>query len=164
MHTAALSAISLTAELPQSELLARVVELEHRLDDFKKIANQPGPQGPPGPAGKLPRVKEYAAGRVHYESDVVVQSGALWQARGDIVHAPPHSDWICIARAGRNGCDGRSSNVCGTYDARESYDQSDRSLDVYVQNGRLAMRSRQPPASPPLRALLYRRTTNCVAA
>jgi hypothetical protein len=38
--------------------------------------------------------KEYAAGHVHYESDVVTHAGALWQARGDTAHSPPHSDWI----------------------------------------------------------------------
>jgi hypothetical protein len=60
--------------------------------------------------------KEYAAGDVHYESDVVTHTGALWQARSDTAHAPPHSDWICLARAGRDGSDGRSPNVCCTYD------------------------------------------------
>jgi hypothetical protein len=113
------------SEISQSEPLARLEGLERQLDDLKRIPGQPGPQGPPGPPGKLPRVKEYAAGRVHYEADVVVHAGALWQALGDTVHAPPHSDWICLARAGRNGSDGRSPNVCSTYDAREKYERLD---------------------------------------
>jgi hypothetical protein len=113
------------SEVPQGELLEKIEALQHQLDELKKVAAQPGPQGPPGPPGKLPRVKEYAAGRVHYEADVVVHAGALWQARGDTVHAPPHSDWICLARAGRNGCDGGSPNICGTYDAREKYERLD---------------------------------------
>jgi hypothetical protein len=47
---------------------------------------------------------------------VVTHEGGLWQARGDIVHAPPHADWVCLARAGR---DGSASNreVRGTVDA-----------------------------------------------
>src|SRR5262249_12809053 len=55
---------------------------------------------------KLPRIKKYLVGRVHCESDVVTHAGALWQARSDTVHAPPHSDWICTAHAGRDGSDG----------------------------------------------------------
>jgi hypothetical protein len=110
------------SEVPQHQLLTRIDRLERQLDDLKRIPGQSGPQGPPG---KLPCVKEYAAGRVHYEADVVTHADALWQARGDTVHAPPHSDWICLARAGRNGSDGRSPNVCGTYDARERYERLD---------------------------------------
>jgi hypothetical protein len=119
------------SELPQSEVLARIDGLQRQLDDLKKVRGQPGPQGPPGPPGKLPFVKEYAQGHVHYESDVVTDAGALWQARCDTVHAPPHSDWICIARAGRNGSDGRSPNPCGTYDFHETYKQ----LDIVALDG-----------------------------
>jgi hypothetical protein len=50
------------SELPQSELLAKIDGLQRQLDDFKKVAVQPGLQGPPGPLGKLPVAKEYAAG------------------------------------------------------------------------------------------------------
>jgi hypothetical protein len=103
-------------------LLGKIEKLQRQVDDLNKVAAQPGPQGPAGPPGKLPHVKEYASERVHYEADVVVHAGALWQAGG---HAPPHSDWICIARAGRDGRDGRSPNVCGTYNAREKYERRD---------------------------------------
>jgi hypothetical protein len=53
------------SELPQSELLARIDRLERQLDDLKKVARQPGPQGSPGPPGKLPLVREYVSGHVH---------------------------------------------------------------------------------------------------
>ena len=132
-------------ELPQSELLLTKIDgLQRQFDDLKKIANRPGAQGPPGSPGKLPRVKEYTAGHVHYECDVVTHAGALWQARGDTVHAPPHSDWICLARAGRNGSDGRSPNVCGTYDAREKYER----LDIVALDGAafIARCDNPPPA------------------
>ena len=125
------SKVKRESELPQSELLARIDRLERQLDDLNRIPGKPGPHGPPGPPGRLLLVKEYAAGRVHYEADVVTHAGALWQARGDTVHAPPHSDWICIARAGCDGSDGRSPNVCGTYDSSARY----KRLDIVALDG-----------------------------
>ena len=117
------------SEILQSELLlARIDGLQRQLDDLKKIANQPGPQGPPGPPGKLPCVKDYVDGRVHYEADVVTNAGALWQARGDTVHGPPHADWVCLARAGR---DGLTPTIRGTYDVHEDY----KMLDIVAMDG-----------------------------
>jgi hypothetical protein len=113
------------SEIPQGELLARIDALQRQLDELKKIAVQPGPQGPPG---KLPLVKEYVADRVHYEADVVTDAGALWQARGDTVHAPPHIDWTCLARAGR---DGLTPTVRGTYRPGDDY----ALLDIVALDG-----------------------------
>jgi hypothetical protein len=129
-------------QLPQSELLARLDVLQRQLDDLKKVAGQPGPQGPPG---MLPLAREYVPERVHYERDVVTYAGVLWQARGDTVHAPPHSDWICMARAGRNGCDGRSPNVCGTYAAREKHEW----LDIVALDGAAFIARRDNPGVCP---------------
>ena len=129
----------------KSELLARIVELERRFDDLKKVGNQPGPQGPPGPPGKLPLVREYVSEHVHSERDVVTHVGALWQARSDTVHASPHSKWICIARAGNDGYDGRSPNVCGTYDAREKYER----LDIVALDGAAFIACRDNPGICP---------------
>jgi hypothetical protein len=70
-----------------------------------------------------------------------VHAGALWQARGDTVHAPPHVDWVCLVRAGRNGCDGRSPNVCATYDAREKYER----LDIVALDGSTFIARRNGP-------------------
>ena len=42
-----------------------------------------------GPAGKLPLVRVYQPEAVHYEGDVVVHSGATWQALRDTGRAPP---------------------------------------------------------------------------
>jgi hypothetical protein len=129
-------------EIQRSELLARIEGLQRQVDDLKRIPGQPGPQGPPG---KLPRVKEYTAGHVHYESDVVTHAGALWQACRDTVHAPTHSDWICLAHAGRNGSDGRSPNVCSTYDAREKYQR----LDIVALDGAAFIAQRDNPGICP---------------
>src|SRR5215471_8176533 len=57
--------------------------------------------------GKLPVAKIWRAESVTYEAQVVCYEGALYQARKDTAQVPGGSDWICVARAGRNGCDGR---------------------------------------------------------
>jgi hypothetical protein len=132
-------------EIQQRELEAKIEKLQRQVDELKKVAAHAGPQGPPGPPGKLPLVREYLAERVHYQSNVVTHAGALWQALGDTVHAPPHSDWICLARAGRNGSDGRSPNVCGTYDAREKYER----LDIIALDGAAFIARRDNPGVCP---------------
>jgi hypothetical protein len=133
---ALLSLLKRGSEIQQSDLLVKID------DELKKLRNQPGPQGSPGPPGKLPRVKEYAAGRVHYEADVVVHAGALWQARGDTVHAPPHDNWVCLARAGR---DGMTPTVRGTYDVHEVYQQ----LDIVALDGAAFIAKKNAPGICP---------------
>ena len=113
------------SEIPQDELLAKIEGLQRQVDELKKVAARPGPQGPPG---RLPLVKEYVADRVHYEADVIAHAGALWQARGDTVHPPPHADWICLAWAGR---DAQTPTIRGTYDDCEKY----KKLDIVACNG-----------------------------
>ncbi len=87
------------------------------------------PPGPPGPMGKLPPVKTYED-VVHYADAVVVHDGSLWQARVDTGKSPPHSDWICLAAAGRNGVDGASPRVRATFDANIVY----KKLDIVALN------------------------------
>jgi hypothetical protein len=79
----------------------------------------------------LPIVKRFEPGRVHYEGDCVTCDGGLYQATRDTGHGVTHADWICLARAGRDGRDGRSPNVCGTYDAHGTY----QALDVVALDG-----------------------------
>jgi hypothetical protein len=127
------------SDIPQSDLVAKIEGLQRQLDELKRVAAQPGPQGPPG---KLPRVKEYAAGRVHYVADVIVYAGALWQARGDTVHAPPQADWVCLARAGR---DGLTPTIRGTYDAYGKY----KKLDIVALDGAAFIAHRDNPGICP---------------
>jgi hypothetical protein len=50
--------------------------------------------------------KDYIDGQVHYERDLVVGGdGALYQAQCDTAQSPPHADWHCVTRAGRDGKD-----------------------------------------------------------
>jgi hypothetical protein len=129
-------------EIPQSELLAKIDRLQRQLDELRRVTGQPGPQGPPGPPGKLPRVKDYVAGCVHYEADVVSHDDALWQARCDTVHAPPHDDWVCLARAGR---DGLTPTICGTYTAYGKYSK----LDIVASDGAAFIARRDNPGLCP---------------
>ena len=86
-----------------------------------------GATGPRGEIGMLPIAKLYEPGAVHYAAQVVAHGGSLWQAQKDTGQAPPHDDWLCLARS---GLDGMSPRVRGTYQEGESY----RSLDIVAFN------------------------------
>jgi hypothetical protein len=88
----------------------------------------PGPRGEkgdPGAPGKLPIVKHYEPDAVHYAGDVVTHDGATYQALRDTGRAPPHADWVCLASAGREGVDGRSPTLRGTFNPIETYTRLD---------------------------------------
>jgi hypothetical protein len=94
------------------------------------LQSAPGPKGEPGPPGRdgrLRKVTEWSGG-VHYEGDLVVRDGGMYQCVKDTGCPPPHEDWVCIARAGR---DGRTPRVCGTW----SPDGQCRALDVCALGG-----------------------------
>lgn len=93
-------------------------------------APKDGDPGKDGADGKLPIVKAWAD-EVHHEGTVVTHDGATYQAQRDTGKAPPHDDWICIAAAGRNGDDGRSFTIRGTYAETNEYS----ALDVVSLNG-----------------------------
>jgi hypothetical protein len=96
--------------------------------------------------GKLPVAKIWHAESVTYEAQVVCFDGSLWQARKDTAQVPGGSDWICVARAGRDGCDGRTPNICGTFDAYKNYAQ----LDIVEHDGSsyIAVRDLDPGTIP----------------
>lgn len=89
-----------------------------------------GDPGRDGVDGKLPIVRQWNDA-VHYQGDCVVHGGATWQAVRDTGRAPPHDDWICLAAAGRDGADGRSFRVRGTWSAADAY----AALDVVALGG-----------------------------
>src|SRR5215471_13509946 len=74
---------------------------------------------------RLPVVKIWCQESVTYEGEVVSYDGSLYQARKDTAQSPGGSDWVCVARAGRDGCDGLTPNVCGTFDAYKTYARLD---------------------------------------
>ena len=91
-----------------------------------------GAPGPAGPAGKLEIVKDFIEGQVYYDRDLVVgNDGALYQADRDTAATPPHADWRCITRAGRDGKDALNFRIEGTYDPDAKY----RRLSIVMLNG-----------------------------
>jgi hypothetical protein len=68
---------------------------------------------------------------VHYTGEVVTHLGALWQVKQDTGQAPPHADFLCLARAGQDGQDGRTPQVRGLWRADGEY----RALDLVALNG-----------------------------
>ncbi len=80
-----------------------------------------GLKGDPGEPGKMPIARAWVDG-VSYEGDVRTHAGATWQALRDTGREPSHEDWICLAPAGRDGSDGRSLVVRGTYSPTTEYD------------------------------------------
>jgi hypothetical protein len=77
-------------------------------------------------------VKDYIEGRVYYDRDLVVgNDGALYQADRDTAATPPHTDWRCVTRAGRDGKDAFNFRIEGTYDPDAKY----RRLSIVMLNG-----------------------------
>jgi hypothetical protein len=110
------------------------------------VAGIPVPKdGKDGAPGKLPIVKAWIEGAVHYEADVVTHDGATYQALRDTAKAPPHEDWACLAARGVDGADGRSFAIRGTFDAAAEYS----ALDVVSLNGASFAAKRDKPGACP---------------
>lgn len=127
---------------PMVEELASVAAAE-------AVKTIPAPKdGEPGADGKLPIVIVYVDG-VHYAGDVVTHDGATYQASKDTGREPPHDDWVCLARAGRDGQDGaegRSFRIRGTYaEGIEDY----TALDLVSLNGGAFIAKTNAPGACP---------------
>jgi hypothetical protein len=100
--------------------------------------------GKDGRDGKLPIVKPWQDA-VHYEGDVVTSDGRLYQALRDTGKAPGHDDWLCIADRGKDGIDGNTFSVRGTWIEGEDY----RNLDVVAINGASFVAKQDAPGPCP---------------
>jgi hypothetical protein len=94
--------------------------------------------------GKLPVSKIWREESVTYEGEVVSFDGSLYQARKDTAQMPGGVDWVCVARAGHDGRDGLTLNVCGTFDAYKTYAR----LDVVEFDGSSFVALRDDPGIP----------------
>ncbi|HEY1886503.1 MAG TPA: collagen-like protein, partial [Roseiarcus sp.] len=63
--------------------------------------------------------------------EIVVHNGATWQAKCDTGQTPGGSDYVCVARAGADGKDGKSVVWRGEYDPGDAYAR----LDVVTKAG-----------------------------
>jgi hypothetical protein len=129
----------------RAELRAELrAEIAGRVALIKQPAD--GAPGPAGPPGSLEVVKDYVSGKVHYKRDLVVGGdGALYQAERDSAATPPHADWRCITRAGRDGKDALNFRIEGTYDPAARY----RRLSIVTLNGSSFAACRDDPGPCP---------------
>jgi hypothetical protein len=94
----------------------------------------------------LESVRDHVAGQVYYQHDLVVaDDGALYQAERDTAATPPHTDWRCITRAGRDGQDALNFSIEGTYDPAARY----RRLSIVTLNGSSFVARHDDPGSCP---------------
>lgn len=100
-----------------------------------------GEKGADGADGLLPAVDPWED-RVHYRGETVSHNGATYQAQRDTGQAPPHADWRCLARAGR---DGVSPRVLSTYSPAGDY----RELDIVALDGAAFIARRDSPGECP---------------
>ena len=91
--------------------------------------------------GKLPVAKIWCPESVTYQAEFVCHDGALWQACKDTAQAPGGSDWICVARAGR---DGQSVRVRGAFNATANY----KRFDIVSLDGTAFIARRDNPGIP----------------
>jgi hypothetical protein len=118
------------------------------------VDGAPGLNGKDGCDGKLPRVKVWKAGTVHYDGDVVTHNGALWQASQDTAKTPGTNEWICLAMAGvdgkdgrdgEDGTDGRSLRIMETFDPTAKY----KELDVVTLDQKWFVAKKDDPGPCP---------------
>jgi hypothetical protein len=133
---------TLAARLEEERELWREVTARALAKIFDDVEQRPGPQGPPGPAGKLPSIREWKSGQVAYEDQVFTFEGASFQALRDTGQEPGGSDWVQITRAGR---DGILPCLRGTYDPKESY----KRFDIVALNGSSFIARKDDPGECP---------------
>jgi hypothetical protein len=75
----------------------------------------------------------------------VCYEGATWQALKDTAQIPGGADWVCVARAGRDGVDGRTPTIRGTFDVYKKYAQ----FDVVTFDGASYIAGRDDPGICP---------------
>jgi hypothetical protein len=122
----------------QNEVKAAIEEVQ-RAVEAKLAALEQRLKSTPG---KLPVARTSHPETVVYQSEFVSHEGALWQAKKDTAQAPGGSDWVCVARAGR---DAITPTICGTYNAYENY----KMLDVVAMDGGSFVAKRDNPGLCP---------------
>jgi hypothetical protein len=99
-------------------------------------------RGKQPPLVKFPVLEHWEEDRVYHEGELVVFSGASYQAIKDTARVPTAQDWRCIAARGN---DGRDFNVRGTFDPSVAY----QALDVVTLNHGWFVAKRDNPGPCP---------------
>jgi hypothetical protein len=95
---------------------------------------------------RLPIAKVWDPDEVCHRGDVVVHDGAVFQALQDTGKTPTadHPHWILLARAGRDGLDGRTPKLRGVFEAYQQY----RQFDIVTCDGNCYIAYRDNPGLP----------------
>lgn len=101
-----------------------------------------GDRGERGEPGRLPIVRAYVAGAVHYAGEVVHSDGSTYQATKDTAQSPPHVDWQPLATRGQ---DGIGFEIRGTYATDTEY----RALNIVALNGGSFVATKDNPGPCP---------------
>jgi hypothetical protein len=117
-------------EAQKCEFAAQIGELKERMETV---------------VGRLPVARAWAPDTVTYRGAFVVDDGSTWQAVTDTAKRPgAGEDWVCIAKGGRDGVDGKSPYVRGVFDLRDCYS----AMDVIAYEGQGYIATRDNPGVP----------------
>ena len=110
-----------------------------------------GERGLEGAPGKLPKVKAWKAGAVHYDGDVVTHEGGLYQALQDTAKTPGTNEWICLAHPGRDGEDGTDGEDGKSLNIRDTFspDLKYKALDVVTLDSKWFVAKQDDPGACP---------------
>ena len=120
----------------------------HGLNGADGERGERGEKGDTGAPGMLPIVKLWRESVVHYAGEVCAFDGGLYQALQDTATVPLASEWICLATAGadgKDGVDGKSLNICGTYEEAGTY----KALDVVTLDSKWHVAKYDNPGACP---------------
>jgi hypothetical protein len=94
----------------------------------------------------MPIAKEYEPDAITHAGHLVAFNGAMFQALRDTARRPGvGGDWLCVARGGKDGRDGKSIVFRGGFDACDAYAEG----DLVAYEGQTFTATRDSPTGIP---------------